>query len=301
MLVCTLGDLLLDVIVRLDSRLAPGDDAAAATTLAPGGQAANVAAWAAALGANARIVAVQADDDAGAILRRELESARRRACAGRAASAPASSSRSCSRTATGRWPPTAAPRPSLRAEDLDGDWLDVRRAASLRLLADARADRRRGGARRRRSRGSAARASASTSRRGRTSQRFGDADARARSSGSVPTSSSATSASGRRSATSRQSVRVVKRGARGISVDGEEHPAHRRRRRGLDRSRRRARRRLHRRRRRACARDGRALRRAGRSDAVKIAPMTRRGFRRAGARGATSRRTTSTTATTSPC
>ena len=73
MVVCTLGDLLLDVIVRLDSRLAPGDDAAASTTLAPGGQAANVAAWAADLGARARIVAVQADDDAGAMLRRELE------------------------------------------------------------------------------------------------------------------------------------------------------------------------------------------------------------------------------------
>jgi ribokinase len=70
--VCTLGDLLLDVIVRLDSRLAPGDDAVAATTLAPGGQAANVAAWAVALGAEARIVAVQADDDAGALLRRKL-------------------------------------------------------------------------------------------------------------------------------------------------------------------------------------------------------------------------------------
>jgi sugar/nucleoside kinase (ribokinase family) len=71
--VCTLGDLLLDVIVRLDSQLAPGDDAAASTKLAPGGQAANVAAWAADLGARARIVAVQADDDAGAMLRRELE------------------------------------------------------------------------------------------------------------------------------------------------------------------------------------------------------------------------------------
>ena len=72
MVLCTLGDLLLDVIVRLDSRLAPGDDAVAMTTLSPGGQAANVAAWSAALGAEARIVAVQADDDAGALLRREL-------------------------------------------------------------------------------------------------------------------------------------------------------------------------------------------------------------------------------------
>jgi ribokinase len=73
-IVCTLGDLLLDVIVRLDTRLARGDDAVAATTLTPGGQAANVAAWATALGASARIVAVQADDDAGAIVRGELAS-----------------------------------------------------------------------------------------------------------------------------------------------------------------------------------------------------------------------------------
>ena len=73
MLVCTLGDLLLDVIVRLETRLAPGYDAVATTTLAPGGQAANVAAWSAALGAEARIVAVQADDDAGAIVRGELQ------------------------------------------------------------------------------------------------------------------------------------------------------------------------------------------------------------------------------------
>jgi sugar/nucleoside kinase (ribokinase family) len=72
-LVCTLGDLLLDVIVRLDAPLAQGDDATATTTLAPGGQAANVAAWAAELGADARVIAVHAEDDAGAILRRELE------------------------------------------------------------------------------------------------------------------------------------------------------------------------------------------------------------------------------------
>jgi sugar/nucleoside kinase (ribokinase family) len=70
--VCTLGDLLLDVIVRLDSRLALGDDAPARTTLAPGGQAANVAAWVSALGAQGRVIAVQTDDDAGSMLRREL-------------------------------------------------------------------------------------------------------------------------------------------------------------------------------------------------------------------------------------
>jgi ribokinase len=71
-LVCALGDLLLDVIVRLDSRLSAGDDATASTVLAPGGQAANVAAWAAALGAGARVVAVRGEDDAGMIVRREI-------------------------------------------------------------------------------------------------------------------------------------------------------------------------------------------------------------------------------------
>jgi len=64
--------LLLDVIVRLDSPLAPGDDATATTVLAPGGQAANVAAWAAALGAGARVVGVRGEDDAGALVRGEL-------------------------------------------------------------------------------------------------------------------------------------------------------------------------------------------------------------------------------------
>jgi len=76
MLVCTLGDLLLDVIVRLESPLAPGDDVVAMTMLAPGGQAANVAAWVAALGSEARIVAVHAEDDAGVIARRGLDARR---------------------------------------------------------------------------------------------------------------------------------------------------------------------------------------------------------------------------------
>jgi sugar/nucleoside kinase (ribokinase family) len=71
-LVCALGDLLLDVIVRLDSPLAAGDDATASTALAAGGQAANVAAWAAALGADARVVAKSGRDDTGELVRREL-------------------------------------------------------------------------------------------------------------------------------------------------------------------------------------------------------------------------------------
>jgi sugar/nucleoside kinase (ribokinase family) len=53
-IVCTLGDVLLDVIVRLERPLQPGDDVGARTELRAGGQAANVAAWVAALGGQAR-------------------------------------------------------------------------------------------------------------------------------------------------------------------------------------------------------------------------------------------------------
>ena len=72
MLVVTLGDLLLDVIVRLDEPLATGADANAATETGAGGQAANVAAWAVALGADARCVARRGEDRAGAWLATEL-------------------------------------------------------------------------------------------------------------------------------------------------------------------------------------------------------------------------------------
>lgn len=67
MLLCTLGDLTLDVVVRLDGPLAPGGDTDARIELTPGGQAANVAAWAAALGARARVIAKRGVDDAGAL------------------------------------------------------------------------------------------------------------------------------------------------------------------------------------------------------------------------------------------
>jgi sugar/nucleoside kinase (ribokinase family) len=68
----TIGDLLLDVVVRVDGPLAPGDDRTATTLAAPGGQAANVAAWAAALGASARFVGRLGDDDAGELVGKGL-------------------------------------------------------------------------------------------------------------------------------------------------------------------------------------------------------------------------------------
>lgn len=72
MLVCTLGDLALDVIVRLDGPIARGGDTRASTRVTPGGQAANVAAWVAELGARARFVGRRGADDAGAVASRGL-------------------------------------------------------------------------------------------------------------------------------------------------------------------------------------------------------------------------------------
>jgi len=65
MLTICFGDLVLDVIVRLQQPLAPGADATSRVVLRPGGQAANVAAWVAALGGHARFVGKRGDDDAG--------------------------------------------------------------------------------------------------------------------------------------------------------------------------------------------------------------------------------------------
>ena len=72
-MIVTVGDLLLDVIVRLRQPLAEGADADAVTQLGPGGQAANVAAWVAELGGEARFVGKRADDEAGGIAARALE------------------------------------------------------------------------------------------------------------------------------------------------------------------------------------------------------------------------------------
>ena len=72
MRITTLGDLLLDVIVLLDRPLVAGDDQTAVTRTGAGGPAANVAAWARALGADARFVGKRGDDAAAEIVLREL-------------------------------------------------------------------------------------------------------------------------------------------------------------------------------------------------------------------------------------
>jgi sugar/nucleoside kinase (ribokinase family) len=72
MLVCVLGDLVLDVLVMLEQPFAPGADARSRITVRPGGQAANVAAWVAVLGAESRWIGVRAGDDAGRLAQGHL-------------------------------------------------------------------------------------------------------------------------------------------------------------------------------------------------------------------------------------
>lgn len=72
MLVCTLGDITLDVVVRLNRPVAADGDTDAEINVGPGGQAANVAAWVAALGADARVVGRTGADETGALVRAGL-------------------------------------------------------------------------------------------------------------------------------------------------------------------------------------------------------------------------------------
>jgi sugar/nucleoside kinase (ribokinase family) len=70
--IATFGDVVLDVVVLLAEPLAPGGDVRASNRAGAGGQAANVAAWAAELGAETRCIAKRGDDPAGELVAREL-------------------------------------------------------------------------------------------------------------------------------------------------------------------------------------------------------------------------------------
>lgn len=70
--VTSLGDLLLDVVVRLEQPRARGADATSRITLSAGGQGANVAAWVAELGGRARWLGKRGVDDAGELVSRAL-------------------------------------------------------------------------------------------------------------------------------------------------------------------------------------------------------------------------------------
>jgi sugar/nucleoside kinase (ribokinase family) len=71
-LICTLGDLLLDVIVLTGDAAGPDQEGTVETRVGAGGQSANVAAWAAELGARARFVGKRGSDGAGELAAREL-------------------------------------------------------------------------------------------------------------------------------------------------------------------------------------------------------------------------------------
>jgi sugar/nucleoside kinase (ribokinase family) len=60
--ICTIGDLVLDVVVLPDRSLVSDSDTPAAIRFAAGGQAANVAAWASALGASGRLICKRGTD-----------------------------------------------------------------------------------------------------------------------------------------------------------------------------------------------------------------------------------------------
>src|SRR5512133_789904 len=74
MRLCCLGDLLLDVVARTRGSSGPDAEGSAKTRVGAGGQAANVAAWAAELGAEARFVGKRGSDAAGEVAGRELAS-----------------------------------------------------------------------------------------------------------------------------------------------------------------------------------------------------------------------------------
>jgi sugar/nucleoside kinase (ribokinase family) len=74
MRVVSLGDLVLDVVVRMDAPIATAADTPSRTALSAGGQGANVAAWCASLGAEARWLGKRGDDPAGRLVSERLAS-----------------------------------------------------------------------------------------------------------------------------------------------------------------------------------------------------------------------------------
>jgi sugar/nucleoside kinase (ribokinase family) len=143
MLVCALGDLVLDVVVRIEGSFAAGDDTPAGTHLEAGGQAANVAAWAAALGTSARLIAKRGNDGAAGLAEGEVAARGVEllgpvvpAAGGIVVSVVDDSGERSMLTDRG-------PSPQLRADEIDVDWLrgcDVLHLSGYALLGGSIAE-----------------------------------------------------------------------------------------------------------------------------------------------------------------
>ncbi len=133
----TLGDALLDVVVLPAEPLAPGGDVRASSRAGAGGQAANVAAWAAELGAEARCIAKRGDDPAGELVAHEL-AARGVELVGPAAEGSTGVVVSIVRDGERSLASDRGVAPSLAPEDLDAVWVacDVLHLSGYALLRE---------------------------------------------------------------------------------------------------------------------------------------------------------------------
>jgi ribokinase len=121
--IATLGDVLLDVVVMLEEPLAPGGDVRASNRAGAGGQAANVAAWAAELGAEARCIAKRGDDPAGELVAREL-AAREVELVGPVGGGPTGVVVSIVRDGDRSLASDRGVAPSFAPEELEAAWVD---------------------------------------------------------------------------------------------------------------------------------------------------------------------------------
>jgi sugar/nucleoside kinase (ribokinase family) len=135
--IATLGDVLLDVIALPAEPLAPGGDVRASNRAGAGGQAANVAAWAAELGAEARCIAKRGDDPAGELVAREL-AARGVELVGPVAAGSTGVVVSIVRDGDRSLASDRGVAPSLAPEELDAAWVvcDVLHLSGYALLRE---------------------------------------------------------------------------------------------------------------------------------------------------------------------
>jgi sugar/nucleoside kinase (ribokinase family) len=135
--IATFGDVLLDVVVLLAEPLTPGGDVRASNRAGAGGQAANVAAWAAELGAQARCVGKRGDDPAGELVAREL-AARGVELVGPVAAGATGVVVSIVREGDRSLASDPGVAPSLAPEELDAAWMecDVLHVSGYALLRE---------------------------------------------------------------------------------------------------------------------------------------------------------------------